>query len=246
MSLLIHNVTIFRNSPGKKILTNAALAIENDTIVALGSEKDIINKFPSFTRLDGAGRLLMPGLVNAHMHFYSTFARGIAMQGNPKNFSDILEMLWWKLDRILDLDAVYYSALVPAITAVKRGVTSVIDHHASPHAVDGSLDRVEAALSRVGLRASLCYEVSDRDGAGISAAGLAENERYLKNAKPQNPQIQITCMMDSLACTLRLPSRTAHWKKLLPWRHHWKVDATFTPWKMLQISVNPCANTIVA
>ncbi|KAA3654307.1 MAG: putative aminohydrolase SsnA [Calditrichaeota bacterium] len=189
MSLLIDNVIIFTNTPGKNIFSNSALVIQDNKISAIGEAKVLKARFPALPHLNGNGRLLMPGLVNAHMHSYSTFARGIAMQDSPANFSDVLEMLWWKLDRTLDLDAVYYSALVPAITAVKRGVTSVIDHHASPNAVDGSLDRVEEALSQLGLRASLCYEISDRDGAAIAAAGLVENERYIKKclqAKAKN------------------------------------------------------------
>lgn len=133
---------------------------------------------------------MLPGLINTHMHFYSTFARGLALPQQPKNFADILSMLWWKLDSALDSDAVYYSALIPAISAIKHGVTSVIDHHASPNAVTGSLDRIEEALSRVGLRAVLCYEVSDRDGRNIGEKGLEENARYIRKcrqAKTDNP-----------------------------------------------------------
>ncbi|KAA3612327.1 MAG: putative aminohydrolase SsnA [Calditrichaeota bacterium] len=183
MSLLIFNVTIFTNNDKVGIISNGALAIEKSQIIAIGPQQDLKKKYSHFSQIDGRGRLLMPGFVNAHMHFYSTFARGIAMQGSPKNFSEILQMLWWKLDSVLDLEAVYYSALVPAISAVKNGITSVIDHHASPNAVDGSLDKIEDALVKVGLRASLCYEVSDRDGQAISDAGLAENERYIKKCQ---------------------------------------------------------------
>lgn len=183
MSILIKNATIFTNDQPAQVMTNGAVAIENDKICAIGSSDELTEKYAKFEMLDARGRLLMPGLINAHMHFYSTFARGIAMTGAPKNFSEILQMLWWKLDRILDDEAVFYSALVPAISAIKNGVTAVIDHHASPNALDGSLDQIEAALAKTGLRASLCYEISDRDGEKIAAAGLAENERYIKKCR---------------------------------------------------------------
>ncbi|NIS23254.1 chlorohydrolase, partial [candidate division KSB1 bacterium] len=98
----------------------------------------------------------------------------------PTNFEEILSKLWWKLDSSLDLDAVYYSTLVQAISAVKNGVTTVIDHHASPNAIDGSLDKIEEALAVLGLRGVLCYEVSDRDGKEICKKGLSENARYIK------------------------------------------------------------------
>ncbi len=147
-------------------------------------------KYAHFQKLDGGGRLLMPGLINAHNHFYSTFARGLALKQAPKNFHEILKFLWWKLDSSLDDEAVYYSALVPAISAVKHGVTAVIDHHASPNAVAGSLDRIEEAMNLVGLRGALCYEISDRDGKAIRDQELEENARYIKkcqSAKEKNP-----------------------------------------------------------
>ncbi len=125
----------------------------------------------------------MPGFTNAHMHFYGLYARGITLKRTPHNFHEILQYLWWALDKVLDADAVYYSALIPAIASIRHGVTSVIDHHASPNAVAGSLDHIETALTQVGLRGLLCYEVSDRDGKAIRDAGLAENERYIRKCR---------------------------------------------------------------
>jgi putative selenium metabolism protein SsnA len=183
MNLLINNVTIFTNDEQNSVLRNAAVAIEDTHIKEVGSEKDLREKYSDFKQIDGQGRLLMPGLINVHMHFYSTFARGLVLSAQPKNFHEILSMLWWKMDSSLDLDAVYYSALIPAITAIKNGITAVIDHHASPNAVDGSLDRIEEALSQVGLRGVLCYEVSDRNGKEIAQKGLRENERYIKKCQ---------------------------------------------------------------
>jgi len=190
MNLLIYNTTIFSNDHQNSILKNHAIAIKDTRIVEVGSEPILKEKYSHFTHLDGQGRLLMPGFVNTHMHFYSTFARGISLIKQPRNFSEILSFLWWKLDSSLDEEAVYFSALIPGITAVKKGVTAFIDHHASPNFVDGSLDQIEAALSEVGLRASLCYEVSDRNGKQIAQRGIAENERFIKKCrevKEKNP-----------------------------------------------------------
>ena len=167
MSHLIHNVTIFTNDHQNTILTGQALLIEGNRIKTIGAEASLKAQHPEAQQLDGQGRLLMPGFTNAHMHFYGTYARGLGLSVTPTNFHEILQHLWWALDKVLDLDAVYYSALMPAITAVKKGVTSVIDHHASPNAIDGSLDQIEHALAQVGMRGILCYEVSDRDGKEI-------------------------------------------------------------------------------
>ncbi len=182
MDLLISNALIFTNDDNR-VLEDHAVAIEGAVIRAVGPEKDLEAKFPTLERLDGGGRLLMPGLTNVHMHFYGTYARGLALPGRPRNFVQILEQLWWRLDRSLDPEAVYYSALLPAISAVRNGCTSVIDHHASPNAVEGSLDRIEEALALVGLRGLLCYEVSDRDGAQVREQGLQENSRYIRKCR---------------------------------------------------------------
>jgi putative selenium metabolism protein SsnA len=190
MNLLIHNILIFTNDDQNRVLSSHAIAIEGTRISEVGPEAAMKKKYAHFQKLDGGGRLLMPGLINAHNHFYGTFARGLALKQAPKNFHEILKFLWWKLDSSLDDEAVYHSALVPAISAVKHGVTSVIDHHASPNAVAGSLDRIEAAMSLVGLRGVLCYEISDRDGKKIRDLGLEENSRYIKKchtAKEKNP-----------------------------------------------------------
>lgn len=199
MNLLIDNVTIFTNDEQNSVLDGRqAVAIEGSKIAAVGAEQELKGRFGDFERLDGEGRLLMPGLVNAHMHFYGTYARGLAQPRQPQDFGQILAWLWWTLDKALDLDGVYYSTLLPAILAVQNGVTAVIDHHASPNAVDGSLDRIEDALAEVGMRGLLCYEVSDRDGKEIRDKGLEENARYIRKcreAKTQNPDHLFDGMM---------------------------------------------------
>ncbi|MBC7093628.1 putative aminohydrolase SsnA [Candidatus Bipolaricaulota bacterium] len=134
---------------------------------------------PGAQRIDAGGRLLTPGLVNAHAHLYSSLARGMPLPGfAPKGFRQILEQLWWRVDRALDLDGVYHSALVGALQQLKAGVTAFFDHHASPTAIAGSLSQIRRAVAEVGLRADLCYEVTDRGGPAERDAGIAENVRF--------------------------------------------------------------------
>jgi putative selenium metabolism protein SsnA len=114
------------------------------------------------------------------MHFYSTMVRGLGKIEPAVDFTDVLKKLWWRLDKQLILDDCYYSALIPLIDAVKKGTTTLIDHHASPFAVTGSLDRIASAAREVGLRACLCYEVSDRDGADIAMEGIKENVGFIE------------------------------------------------------------------
>jgi putative selenium metabolism protein SsnA len=134
--------------------------------------------------IDAGGRLILPGFINAHNHFYSTFACGLSPHDPPPaNFKEILERLWWSLDKVLTLDDVRYSALVAMTRAIRAGVTTIIDHHASPNAVTGSLDAISSAANDVGVRCGLCYEVSNRDGRAIAEEGVAENASFLSGVK---------------------------------------------------------------
>src|SRR3954468_22397043 len=122
-----------------------------------------------------------PGLVCAHHHLYSSLARGMpAPARTPANFLEILERIWWRLDRALDLELVRWSARLGALEALKAGTTAIVDHHSSPNAIDGSLDVIAEACAEVGVRVLCCYEVTDRNGSDGAAAGLAENERFLR------------------------------------------------------------------
>lgn len=135
-------------------------------------------------RIDGGGGLAIPGLTSAHTHLYSALARGMGLSRfQPTSFTEILEQLWWRLDKALDDESVRMSALVGAMEAARCGVTTLIDHHASPNAIDRSLDLLrDAVCGDVGLRASLCYELSDRDGEGVRDRGIEENLRFLEEA----------------------------------------------------------------
>src|SRR4030042_6889614 len=128
----------------------------------------------------------MPASICAHTHFYGAFARGMYIPGEaPDAFPAILEKLWWKLDKSLDKEANYYSALVCIIDAIKHGTTTLIDHHASPNSIPGSLDVIARAIEESGIRASLCYEVTDRDGGEKAPQGLEENRRFIEILRDQ-------------------------------------------------------------
>ena len=193
--MLITNATLVTWDPaGNEILENHALYIEGDRIKALGPSADLERRYLGAERLDARGQLAMPGNICAHTHFYGAFSRGMGIPGAPlKDFPEILERLWWKLDKALTLEDVRYSALVCLADAVKHGTTTLLDHHASPNAIDGSLDVLADAVGQAGVRACLCYEVTDRDGEARAQAGIAENVRFIKAlaARPQ-PRLAAT------------------------------------------------------
>jgi len=164
------------------LIEDGALLIEGDRIAALGTSSELATRYPAAERWDAAGQLVLPASICAHTHFYGAFARGMAIPGEPPaDFPHILERLWWRLDKALTLEDVRYSALVCLVDALRHGTTTLIDHHASPNSIAGSLDVVAEAVQEVGLRACLCYEVTDRDGPERARAGIAENVRFAKS-----------------------------------------------------------------
>ncbi|MDD5264991.1 MAG: putative aminohydrolase SsnA [Candidatus Bipolaricaulis sp.] len=183
MKLAIENAVVW---DGEQVVEPASIRIEDGRLVGIGP--DASGRFAADERIDAAGKLAIPGLINAHTHLYSSLARGMSLPGYaPQSFTQILEQLWWRLDKALDDSAVATSALVGAMEAARCGVTALIDHHASPNAIPGSLDRVRSAVcGRVGLRASLCYETSDRDGAERARLGIEENARFLATLDPRD------------------------------------------------------------
>lgn len=190
--MLITNAKLVTWGVPNRILENHALYIVGDRIAELGLSSELKTKYPQSDVLDARGQYVMPGNICAHTHFYGAFARGMAIPGeSPKDFPEILEGLWWKLDKALSLDDVHYSALVCLIDAIKHGTTTLIDHHASPNAIDGSLDVIADAVRKAGLRACLCYEVTDRDGLEKAGTGIKENLRFIKS-QSFNPQPTIS------------------------------------------------------
>ena len=134
------------------------------------------------TVLDLSGKYLAPGMVCAHTHLYSSLSRGMpGPKEPPANFPQILERVWWRLDRALDEEAIYYSAAVGLLDAIACGTTTIIDHHASPGRITGSLKLMKSVFETFGMRGVLCYEVTDRGGmvcSGIRSTFIYIRSRY--------------------------------------------------------------------
>ncbi|HRQ32935.1 MAG TPA: amidohydrolase family protein, partial [Anaerolineales bacterium] len=137
--MLIINATLITWGQPNRILTDHAVLIENDRIKEIGKRADLLKKYPNEATLDARGQYVMPGNICAHTHFYSAFSRGLAIPAPaPKDFPETLQKLWWPLDRSLDAEGIQYSVLPCLVDAIRHGTTTLIDHHASPNAIDGS------------------------------------------------------------------------------------------------------------
>ncbi len=159
-------------------VVTADVVLAGDRIVTVGSAP------PGVPRRDCSGTVILPGNVCAHHHLYSALSRGMPYHlAPPVTFTEILQRVWWRLDRALDEQSIRASALRGGLDALRAGTTTIVDHHASPHAIDGSLDIIADTLAQLGVRSVLCYEVSDRDGPQRAAAGIAENRRFLARSQ---------------------------------------------------------------
>ena len=182
-TLLIRNGTVLTLGKENRVLPGHSLLCENGAIrkiapdgVFSGTEGRVI---------DAGGKIVLPGWINSHMHFYSTLVRGLGKAEPADDFSGVLRNLWWRLDKALTLDDCYESALIMLLTAIRQGTTTLVDHHASPRAVNGALDAIAGAVMESGLRACLCYEVSDRDGEPAAREGIEENARFIRRCQSE-------------------------------------------------------------
>ena len=181
--MIIVNANVISFDKSNPLIQDCAILIINGIIEIIGKKEVLTKQFPDEERLDAKNHYVMPGNICAHTHFYSAFARGLSIPGDaPASFPEILEKLWWKLDKSLDLQDVLLSAQVCLIDAIKHGTTTLIDHHASPKAISGSLDMIAQPVLESGVRASLCYEVTDRDGKDLANEGIKENIRFIELA----------------------------------------------------------------
>ena len=167
--------------PARPVVPRGAVLVRDGLVVAVGPEADLRAAHPGEPVVD-TGRVVLPGLVNAHTHAYSAYARGMAVHSPTRDFEEILSNLWWALDRLLEPEDVRLNALTTFMESARCGVTTVVDHHSSPNAITGSLATMADAAQLVGVRACLCYETSDRDGPRAFAEAVAENVAFMRAA----------------------------------------------------------------
>ena len=194
MILLANGKVITRDPEGIGYLPDGGVVTDGGKIVEVGTTADLKAKYPQAEFVDARGGVIMPGLINAHTHIYSALARGLSIVGNnPTNFYEVLDGQWWYIDRNLDLEATKASAQALVIDSIKQGVTTIFDHHASFCEVPGSLMRIAEVTREFGMRACLCYEVSDRDGEEKSLQSVQENKDFIDYCE-QNPSDMLKAM----------------------------------------------------
>ena len=181
--LVIGNGRLVTRDPEQPFFENGAVAMAGTAIKKVGTLEEIKKEFPDAEYVDAKGGVIMPAFINTHEHIYSAMARGLSIKGyDPKGFLDILDGMWWTIDRHLTNEQTRQSARATYLDSIKNGVTTVFDHHASFGEIKDSLFAIEDAAKEMGVRTCLCYEISDRDGMDKARAAVMENVSWIKHA----------------------------------------------------------------
>ena len=205
--LVIGNGRMITRDASNAFIENGAVAVDGNTIKMVGVTDEVNKTYPDAEFVDAHGGIIMPAFINAHEHIYSAFARGLSVNGYaPKGFLDILDGMWWNIDRHLTLEQTKLSAYATYIDSIKNGVTTVFDHHASFGHITGSLSAIEEAAKDLGVRTCLCYEISDRDGMEKSRESVMENVNFIRHVQKEDSD-----MLAAMMGMLHLQSLTRQW-----------------------------------
>lgn len=181
--LVIGNGKLFTRDEKLPYIENGAVAADGTKIVKIAATEEIRKLYPDAEYIDAKGGVIMPTFINTHEHIYSAMARGLGIKGyNPQGFLDILDGQWWTIDRRLTLEQTKYSAYDTMISCIRNGVTTIFDHHASFGHIKDSLFTIADVAKELGIRACLCYEISDRDGMDKAKESVLENAEFIRYA----------------------------------------------------------------
>lgn len=180
--LIVGNGRMITRDVSCPFLEDGAVVMDKNKIIEVGQTEDIRKAYKEAEYIDAKKGVIMPAFINTHEHIYSAMARGLSIDGyDPKGFLDILDGMWWTIDRNLSEEQILQSARATYIDSIKNGVTTVFDHHASFGSITDSLFIIEEAAKELGVRSCLCYEVSDRDGMDKAKEAVMENARFIQH-----------------------------------------------------------------
>lgn len=191
---LIANGRLFTRDPERPYIEDGGVVTDGSVIKAVGTTAELRAGYPQAEFIDAHSQLIMPAFINTHTHIYSGLARGLSIKGyDPTNFYEILDGMWWKLDRELTLEDTKASAYATYLECIRNGVTTVFDHHASYKEIPGSLFAIADCAKEMGIRSCLCYEVSDRDGGEKCDQAIKENADFIKHLR-EHPDPMLAAM----------------------------------------------------
>lgn len=192
---ILGNGRLITRDAAQPYYESGAVVIDGTRIVDTGAFSEMQAQYPKAEFIDARGGVIMPGLINAHTHIYSGLARGLSINGYaPNGFLEVLDGMWWNIDRHLTLNGTRASAQATVIESIKQGVTTIFDHHASFCEIPESLMTIADVTRELGIRACLCYETSDRDGEEKCAQAIRENADFISYCEGEGKSDMIKAM----------------------------------------------------
>jgi 5-methylthioadenosine/S-adenosylhomocysteine deaminase len=166
----------------RRVLENGAVAIEGERIVGVGPRSEIEAAFPAERVIDASGKIVAPGFICTHTHMPSVVGHNMPVDFSKfRSFMDLLTKWWWPdVEEQTTLDGIYWTTLWAAGKMLKSGTTTVCDMVEAPSVVDGCLDRTAQAIDKLGSRAVVCYESTERISQENAKAGIKENVRFFR------------------------------------------------------------------
>ena len=182
--LIVHGMVITQGQENR-IIEDGALYLAGARIADLGASQDLLARYPQEQCLDAEGLLVMPGLICAHTHAHQILARGLMPTPGLSIQEGISTDRWSRFEAALDYEDIRYAALLTSLEAIRSGTTTLCDQHSSPKAMRYALDAVAEATLQAGIRACLCYGVSEQRSATEARQGVQENARFARRTKEE-------------------------------------------------------------
>lgn len=199
--IIIQHGLIITMDKNRTILKDGAIAIDGDRIVGVDNTEKIKQIFKAEEKIDAKGKIVLPGLICGHSHMYVALTRGMPASW-PATFIEVLERVWWPLiENQLTKEDIYISSLFSASMMLKNGTTCISDIIEAPYAIPNALQYAERALKKVGMRAILSFESTERISEENGRLGITENMNFMKNLKKDSLTRGMFCVHTTFTCS---------------------------------------------
>lgn len=183
--ILISGGLVGTQDAERRVFADGAVAIEGNRIVAVGPREEVEAVHSAPSKIDATGKIVSPGFICTHTHMPSVVGHSMPVDFSKfQAFMDLLTKWWWPdVEEQTTAEGIYWTTLWAAGKMLKTGTTTVCDMVEAPSVVDGCLDRTADAIEKLGSRAVVCYESTERISLENAGAGINENVRFFKERK---------------------------------------------------------------
>ena len=181
---LIGNGRVITRNPSQPFIRNGGVIVNGEIITDIDKTEVLKLKYPQAEFIDADGGIIMPGLVNLHRHLSAIYTRGFPNTEFETNEIDHAYINFRsKFENCLDLRACRLYTMAEAITCIKNGITTIFNYHSSPQQPSGSLMSISSVIREAGIRACLCYGVTNEYGRKHCEDAITENTEFIEYAE---------------------------------------------------------------